>query len=97
MKAKMTETKFLVYTVSAIFLLMMVRIFLSQIYNIYDPKNYVGIYTLLEIVCIAISVTIFLYGIKKFGTTRSITLLLLAFTFLVVGISRPVYLYSNRW
>ncbi|MDF2788069.1 MAG: extracellular exochitinase [Neobacillus sp.] len=85
MKAKMTETKFLVYTVSAIFLLMMVRIFLSQIYNIYDPKNYVGIHTLLEIVCIAISVTIFLYGIKKFGTTRSITLLLLAFTFLVVG------------
>jgi hypothetical protein len=85
MKAKMTETKFLVYTVSAIFLLMMVRIFLSQIYNIYDPKNYVGIHTLLEIVCIAISVTIFLYGIKKFGTTRSITLLLLAFTFLIVG------------
>lgn len=72
MKAKMTETKFLVYTVSAIFLLMMVRIFLSQIYNIYDQKNYVGIHSLLEIVCIAISVTIFLYGLKKFGTTRSI-------------------------
>jgi hypothetical protein len=86
MKAKMTETKFLVYTVSAIFLLMMVRIFQSQIYTIYDPNNYVGIHTLLEIVCIAISVTIFLYGLKKFGTTRSIRLLLLAFTFLVIGV-----------
>lgn len=85
MKAKMTETKFLVYTVSAIFLLMMVRIFQSQIYTIYNPNNYVGVHTLLEIVCIAISVTIFLYGLKKFGTTRSIRLLLLAFTFLVVG------------
>ncbi|WP_419955725.1 MASE3 domain-containing protein [Neobacillus niacini] len=85
MRANMTETKFLIYTVGAILLLMMVRIFLSQMYTIYDQKNYVGIHSLLEIVCIAISVTIFLYGLKKFGTTRSIRMLLLAFTFFVVG------------
>lgn len=86
MKSKMTESKFLLYTVSAIFLLMMVRIFISQIYTIYDPNHYVGIHSLLEIICIAISVTIFLYGLKKFSATRSLRLLLLAFTFLTIGI-----------
>jgi hypothetical protein len=86
MKSKMTETKFLLYTVSAIFLLMVVRIFISQIYTIYDPKNYVGIHSLLEIICIAISTTIFLYGLKKFSSTSSLRLLLLAFTFLTIGI-----------
>jgi hypothetical protein len=86
MISKMTETKFLLYTVSAIFLLMMVRIFLSQINNIYTPHNYVGIHAFLEIICVAISITIFLYGIKKFNTTKSIRLLLLAFTFFTVGI-----------
>lgn len=85
MKSKMTETKFLLYTVIATILLMMVRIFLSQI-TIYDPKNYVGIHSLLEIICISISATIFLYGLKKFSATRSLRLLLLAFTFLTIGI-----------
>jgi Membrane-associated sensor domain len=86
MKSRMTETKFLLYTVSAIFLLMIVRIFLTEINNIYNPDNYVAIHSFLEIICIAISVTIFLYGIKKYSTTRSARLLLLAFTFLIVGI-----------
>ncbi|MFP7297335.1 MASE3 domain-containing protein [Neobacillus niacini] len=86
MNSKMTETKFLLYTVNAILLLMLVRIFLSQIYTIYDPKNYVGIHSMLEIICIAVSFTIFLFGLKKFSTNRSLRLLLLAFTFLTVGI-----------
>ncbi|MDR7079943.1 preprotein translocase subunit Sss1 [Neobacillus niacini] len=85
MKSSITETKFLLYTVSAIFLLMMVRVFLSQINNIYNPINYVGIHSFLEIICIAISITIFLYGIKKFSTIKSLRLLLLAFTFFTVG------------
>jgi hypothetical protein len=85
MRSRMAETKFLFYSVSAIFLLMMVRIFLTEINTIYNPDNYVGIHSFLEIICIAISVTIFLYGIKKYSTTRSIRLLLLAFTFLMVG------------
>jgi hypothetical protein len=86
MKPRMTETKFLLYTVSAIFLLMIVRIFLTELNNIYNPDNYAAIHSFLEIICIAISVTIFLYGIKKYSTTRSARLLLLAFTFLLVGI-----------
>ncbi|MCM3691662.1 MASE3 domain-containing protein [Neobacillus niacini] len=86
MNRKMTETKFLLYTVSAIFLLMMVRIFLSQIYTVYDTKNYVGIHSVLEITCIAISITIFLYGLKMFSATKSLRLLLLSFTFLTIGI-----------
>lgn len=86
MKSRMTETKFLLYTVSAIFLLMFVRIFLTELNTIYNPNNYVAIHSFLEIICIAISVTIFLYGIKKYSTTRSNRLLLLTFTFLIVGI-----------
>ncbi|NWQ39349.1 hypothetical protein MLOOGBEN_01395 [Bacillus sp. EB106-08-02-XG196] len=86
MRSKMTETKFLFYSVSAIFLLMLVRIFISQTYTIYDPKNYVGMHSMLEIICIAISITIFLYGLKKFSATRSLRLLLLSFTFLTIGI-----------
>jgi len=86
MKSKMTDSKFILYTVSAIFLLMLVRIFISQINAFYDPKNYVGIHSLLEVICIAISITIFLFGLKKFNATRSLRLLLLAFTFLTIGI-----------
>jgi hypothetical protein len=86
MKSSMTETKFILYTVSAIFLLMMVRIFLSQISDIYDTKNYVAIHSFLEVICIAISCTIFLYGLKKYSLTKSSRLLLLAFTFFTVGI-----------
>jgi hypothetical protein len=85
MKPRITETKFLFYTVSAIFLLMMVRIFLAEIYTIYNPDNYVSIHSFLEIICIAISVTIFLYGLKKYNATKSLRLLLLAFTFFIVG------------
>ncbi|MEH7178951.1 MASE3 domain-containing protein [Neobacillus vireti] len=86
MKSSITETKFILSTVSAIFLLMMVRVSLFQINNIYSPVSYVGIHSFLEIICIAISVTIFLYGIKKFRTSKSNRLLLLAFTFFIVGV-----------
>ncbi|MEH7253016.1 MASE3 domain-containing protein [Neobacillus niacini] len=86
MKSNMTETKFLVYSVSAIALLVMVRMFLSQINNIYNPNNYVGIHSFLEIICVAISITIFLYGIKHYSTTKSVRLLLLVFTFFTVAV-----------
>ncbi len=86
MKSNMTETKFILYTISAIFLLMMVHIFPSQISDIYDTKNYVAIHSFLEVICIAISCTIFLYGLKKYSLTKSSRLLLLAFTFFTVGI-----------
>jgi len=86
MKSTMTETKFLVYSVSAIALLVLVRMFLSQINDIYNPNNYVGIHSFLEIICVAISITIFLYGIKHFNKTKSVRLLFLAFTFFTVGV-----------
>src|SRR3954447_25043895 len=96
MKSSITETKFLLYTVSAIFLLMMVRVFLAEINNIYNPINYVGIHSFLEIICIAISITIFLYGIKKFSTTKSLRLLLLAFTFFTVGMIDILHTLSYK-
>ncbi|MEW9051790.1 MAG: MASE3 domain-containing protein [Neobacillus sp.] len=81
----MTETKFLVYTVCAILILLLVRIFHPQLSNIYNPANYTGIHTFLEILCISISAVIFLYGLKNFQANRSNRMLLLVFTFLTVG------------
>jgi hypothetical protein len=82
----MSEGKFLTYTVSAIILLMAIHIFQPQLYSIYNPDNYVGFHTLLESLSIAISAAIFFYGVKGFGETKSTRLLLLAFTFLTVGL-----------
>jgi hypothetical protein len=96
MKTTMTETKFLIYTVSAIILLMLVRIFLPELNTIYDPNNYVGIHTVLEVVCIAISVTIFLYGLKSYRSSRSSRMLFLALTFLIVGMVDLLHMISYK-
>jgi hypothetical protein len=82
----MSEGKFLAYAVSSIMLLMVIHIFQPQLYSIYNPDNYVGFHTFLESLSIAISAAIFFYGIKSFEETKSTRLLLLAFTFLTVGL-----------
>jgi hypothetical protein len=84
--AKMTEGKFLIYTVSAIFLLMAIHIFQPQLNSIYNPDNYVGFHILLEVLSISISAAIFFYGLKGFGETKSRRMLLWSFTFLIVGL-----------
>ena len=85
MKAHMTEGKFLVYTVLAISFLMTIHIFQRQLNAMYDATNYVGIHTLLEFLSISISATVFFYGLKNAGLTKSSRMLLLSFTFFLVG------------
>ena len=85
MKTSLTEGKFLIYTTLAVILLMTTHIFQPQISDLYNPKNYVGFHTLLESFSISISAAIMLYGLKKYGVTRSSRMLLLAFTFFLVG------------
>jgi hypothetical protein len=96
MNSTMTETKFLIYTVSAIFLLMLVRIFQPELNAIYDPNNYVGIHTVLEVLCIAISVTIFLYGLKSYRSSKSSKMLFLAVTFIIVGMFDLLHMISYK-
>ncbi|WP_342432901.1 MASE3 domain-containing protein [Neobacillus sp. FSL H8-0543] len=96
MKSTMTETKFLIFTVSAIVLLMLVRIFQPELNTIYEPNNYVGIHTVLEVLCIAISVTIFLYGLKYYRSSRSSRMLFLAFTFFIVGMVDILHMISFK-
>ncbi|MDF2855911.1 MAG: extracellular exochitinase, partial [Neobacillus sp.] len=96
MGSTITETKFLIYTVSAILLLMLVRIFMPELNAIYDPNNYVGIHTVLEVLCIAISVTIFLYGIKSYRLSKSSKMLFLAFTFIIVGMVDLLHMISYK-
>jgi hypothetical protein len=71
--------------VLAIVLLMALHIFQQQIYSFYNPINYVSIHTLLESFSISISAAIFLYGVKKYQQNYSSRMLLLVFTFLIVG------------
>ncbi|MDR7237842.1 MASE3 domain-containing protein [Neobacillus drentensis] len=85
MKSSLTEGKFLIYSTLAVLLLVAIHIFQPQIYAIYNPKNYVGFHTLLESFSISISAAIMLYGLKQFGVTRSSRMLLMIFTFFLVG------------
>lgn len=82
---KITEGRFIILSLLAIGLLMAIHLFQRQILAFYDPANYVGFHTLLESYSISISAAIFLYGLKCYGKNRSSRMLLLAFTFLVVG------------
>ncbi len=85
MKTTLTEGKFLVYSTLAIVLLVGIHIFQTPLQRVYNPDNYVGFHTLLETFSISISAAIFLYGLKKFGKTRSSQVLLISFTFFLVG------------
>lgn len=85
MKTHLTEGKFLFYTTSAIILFIGIHIFNQQLTAFYNPDNYVGFHTLLEVFSIAISSGICLYGLKGFVKTKSSLALLLSFTFFVVG------------
>jgi hypothetical protein len=85
LKSNLSEGKFLTLSTLAIFLLLAIHIFQTQINTIYNPENYVGFHTLLESFSISISATILLYGFKSFSETRSSRMLLLSFTFFMVG------------
>jgi hypothetical protein len=82
---QLTESKFLVYSTMAIVLLLGVHLFQQQINLFYNQDNYVGFHTLLESFSISTSSAIMLYGLKNFGKSQSSQMLLLSFTFLVVG------------
>ncbi|MCM3765823.1 MASE3 domain-containing protein [Neobacillus niacini] len=85
MKSQLTEGKFLVFSTMAIVLLLGIHLFQEQINIIYNPTNYVGFHTLLESFSISTSSAIMLYGLKNYGKSGSSQMLLLSFTFLVVG------------
>jgi hypothetical protein len=86
MKSTLTEGKFLLLTLSAIFLLMALHIFQPQLTEYYNPADFLGIHTILEFFSIAVSAAIFLYGLKSFGMTRSAKMLFLSFIFFLIGI-----------
>jgi hypothetical protein len=86
MKSSLTEGKFLLLTLSAIFLLMALHIFQPQLTKFYNPADFLGIHTILEFFSIAVSAAIFLYGLKSFGMNRSGKMLYLSFTFFLIGI-----------
>ncbi len=96
MKSSFSEGRFLVYTVSSIFLFMAIHFFSQPLYSIYNPNDYVGIHTLLETFSISVSMTIFFYGLKNFNKTKSSRLLILSFSFLVVGLIDTFHMMSYQ-
>jgi hypothetical protein len=83
----MTEGKFMFYTIAAVFFLLLIHIFQAQILILYNPINYVAFHTVLEFFSISISVSIFLYGWKKFEDSKSRSYLLLSVIFFLVAMT----------
>ncbi|WP_413307361.1 MASE3 domain-containing protein [Bacillus sp. 1P10SD] len=82
---KITEGRFILFSILAIVLLMVMHVFQAQIAVFYNPANYVGFHMLLESFSIATSAAILLYGLKSYEKNQSSRMLLLSFTFFIVG------------
>ncbi len=85
MKSALSEGKFLLLTLAAIFLLIFFHFFQQPLSVLYNSNNYAGVHTLLEFFSISISMSIFLYGLKNFDATKSSRMLHLSFAFLMIG------------
>lgn len=93
---RMSERRFLGYVLAAILALMGVRVFHSQLLNIYDPVNYVSFHAILEFSSIFISFMIVLFSWRALGRNKSAKLLILLFAFLTVGIVDMLHTLSFK-
>ncbi|MBT2659533.1 MASE3 domain-containing protein [Bacillus sp. ISL-45] len=85
MEKSMSEGRFLVYTVAAVMLLMLIHLYHADLSSYLNPENYIAIHTILEFFSIAVSFSIFSYGWKVFGLSKSRKILMLSFLFFIVG------------
>ena len=85
MEKSMSEGRFLVYIVAAVMLLMVIHLYHADLSSHLNPENYIAIHTLLEFFSIAVSFSIFSYGWKAFGFSKSSKILMLSFLFFIVG------------
>ena len=81
----MTESRFLAMVVAAVMLLMLIHLYHSNLSAYLNPENYIAVHTILEFFSITVSFSIFSYGWKTFGVSRSSKILLLSFLFFIVG------------
>jgi hypothetical protein len=85
MDKSMSEGRFLVYIVAAVMLLMLIHLYHADLSSYLNPENYLAIHTILEFFSIAVSFSIFSYGWKVFGFSKSRRILMLSFLFFIVG------------
>ncbi|NKE07137.1 MASE3 domain-containing protein [Mesobacillus selenatarsenatis] len=85
MGKSMLEGRFLFYIVAAVMLLMLIHLYHADLSSYLNPENYLAIHTILEFFSIAVSFSIFSYGWKVFGFSKSRRILLLSFLFFIVG------------
>jgi hypothetical protein len=83
----MTEGKLMSYSLTAVFFLIAIHVFHSQLLTIYNPLNYLGFHMILELFSISISASIFFISIRMFNTTQLRSSLLLAASFFLVGMT----------
>ncbi|MHC0036152.1 MASE3 domain-containing protein [Pseudoneobacillus sp. C159] len=82
----MTESKFMGYTLFSVLIFILIHIFQPHILTIYNPMNYLGFHTILEVISIALSAYIFMYGWRMFATTKMRGYLMLSTIFFLVGV-----------
>ena len=85
MEKSMSEGRFLVYIVAAVMLLMLIHLYHTDLSSYLNPENYIAIHTILEFFSIAVSFSIFSYGWKVFGFSKSRRILMLCFLFFIVA------------
>jgi PAS domain-containing protein len=81
----MTEGKFMSYSLAAVIFLIAIHLFHSQLLTIYNPLNYLGFHTILELFSISISASIFFISMRMFKKNQLRSSLLLGATFFLVG------------
>ncbi|CAM3917172.1 MASE3 domain-containing protein [Mesobacillus thioparans] len=86
MEKSISEGRFLVYTIAAVMLFMMIHLYHAGLSSYLNPENYIAIHTILEFFSIAVSFAIFSYGWKSFGFTKSRKILMLSILFFIVGV-----------
>ncbi|WHX40096.1 MASE3 domain-containing protein [Mesobacillus sp. AQ2] len=86
MERSMSEGRFLIYTIAAVMFFMLIHLYHSDLSPYLNPENYIAIHTILEFFSIAVSFSIFSYGWKLFGFTKSRKILMLSFLFFIVGV-----------
>jgi hypothetical protein len=85
MEKSMTERRFLAFIVFAVLLLMLIHLYHNTLSSYLNPENYIAIHAILEFFSIAVSFSIFSYGLKSFSFSKSSKILLVAFLFFTVG------------
>lgn len=80
-----SERKVISFAALAFVMAAVIYLLNHQLTILYNPKNSIGLHTVIEFISISISFSIFTYGMRAYVNTQSLQLTYLAVLFLVLG------------